>query len=157
MKQLYKTNITIEIHLKNGNKDTTSSNKSDAYYKLRYGTLPSSMIKEMPIKDFNLYELNKYGHGLLIGNTGRCTNCADDRMFTEFKFGFRYCRYYHNEIEKLVIKEEYSEVNIDEVSIDQLQKDLGFRGYSELLFDRLEELAVKKERERFAELLKIRE
>ena len=154
MKQLYRRNITIEIHLKKGKVDITDSDNTDIYYKLRYGILPSSIVNEMPIKEFNLYELNKYE--FLVGNTGRYTSRADDRMFTEFKFGYIYKRYYHDEIEKLVIKEKYEKVDIDTVPIQQLEKDLGFLGYSELLFDRFEELKEKQERENFAELLDIR-
>ena len=154
MKQIYKTHVTIEIHLKNGTKDVTYSKQTDVYYKLKYGTLPLTNTKEILIKDFNLYELKKYGY--LIGNTGRFTNYTDDRMFTEFKFGYRYHRYYHDEIEKLVITEEYEEVDIDTISIQQLEKDLGFRGYSELLFDRFEELTEKRKNEKFAEMLAIR-
>ena len=150
MKQVYNTEIKIIIHLKDKSQKEIVTNEN-IYWKLKYGTLPLPLYKEIPIKEFNQYELKKYYP--LIGETGRLY----DRTYTMFLYGYGpYKRYYHDEIEKIVIEENYIEKDIEKLSIDRLQKDLGFRGYSELLFDRFEELTEKKEREHLAKLLKIR-
>ena len=137
MKQIYRPKVKITLNLKNGKQSIVSDDY--IYWPYRYGTLPSSQRTDIPMVRFNQYELSRFYP--LIKNTGR-----DKRGdFTYFDYLAGSKRYYHDEIETIVIEEAFEEKDVDEVPIKTLEKDLGFRGYSELWFDRWEELKEEQE------------
>lgn len=136
MKQIYRPKVKITLNLKNGKQSIVSDDY--LYWPYRYGTLPPSQRTDIPMVRFNQYELSRFYP--LIKNTGR-----DKRgYFTYFDYLAGSKRYYHDEIETIIIEESFEEKNVDDIPVKTLEKDLGFRGYSELWFDRWEELKGEK-------------
>ena len=152
LKQLYRPGVKIIIHLKNDKVKTSDSDYSYLYWPYRYGQKPcDNRHTIVDLENFDIYKYQKYHP--LIGDTKKDKR---GRMYTYFFLNTGHEKIYHDDIQELVIIERFEEKDIDKVPIKTLEKDLGFRGYSELLFDRFEELKEERDRVKLAEELRIR-
>lgn len=131
MKAVYTTYIELMILLKDGNKHHFHSDNmffGRNYY--LYGIVPKCEEIELTIDEF----IEEYG--IFHVRSGR--NFLKRRMYEVFRGRPYDKKIYRDEIDKIIVKKGCKV--IENPKIEWLKQDLGFKGYSELVFDREQEL-----------------
>lgn len=133
MKQLYKIQSQKYIILLNSGETIVGEPYSFGVYKHKYGEEPSDKTEI-----FDTWEemLQKFNYVCLTGNKTLFTK----RFYIEDE-NFNFKRIYKDKFKSLIIKTKYQTIPIEKYPpISTLERDLGFVGYSQLVFDREKEL-----------------
>lgn len=129
MRELYRCSITYTVHLKSSNRKL-----SDSWCKRYcYGNKPQDETEIYYEWDDMLKRLR------YIEFTGNKT-LFKKRLYIEDEH-FNFKRIYKDDFYKFVAKVKYESIPIEKYPpIETLERDLGFKGYSQLVFDRENEL-----------------
>lgn len=131
MKGVYTTYIELKVLLKNGREHGFHSDNMFGRNCYLYGEIPE--CKEIKL---TLSEYIDMDNRLFHVKSGR--TFFKRRMYEIFHSYPNNIRIYSDEIDSIVIKKGCKLV--ENPRIEWLEKDLGFKGYSELVFDREQEL-----------------
>lgn len=137
MKAVYTKSIEIIFYLKNGVEKKTGSDYVNGRYCYNYEEVPSDNGDIVDIYGELTEEaekkLNHFSciHGVYTSRFSKRKYFVVETFMDDEKV-------YIDEIEFVTIKEKHK--IIDNPKIEWLEKDLGFKGYSELVFDREQEL-----------------
>ena len=127
MKCVYKPDVKIKLFLKNG--ECIIAGNVGGRYLYRYGEKPEDTFEEYTDNSWNrLLKFSKYSNGL-----EEYATMFKKRIYINDYF-IAERRIYKDELVKIVVESTYEE--IENPNIRYLQEDLGFKGYSSLVFDR---------------------
>lgn len=118
----------IRLHLK-VNGIWKRAQKFYAGYTYLYGEVPENTVDKFANKDAEFSELIKF-----CGYTDSCKTFWRKRIYIPVANK----RIYKDELEDLEMEHIYTIV--ENPTIEKLERDLGFKGYSQLVFDREQEL-----------------
>lgn len=118
----------IRLHFKVNGIWKYASNFFDGYTYL-YGEVPENTVDKFANKDAEFSELVKF-----CGYTDGCKTFWRKRVYIPIANK----RIYKDELEDLEMEHIYTIVK--NPTIEKLERDLGFKGYSQLVFDREQEL-----------------
>lgn len=155
MKEIYKPHTRITVNFKTGISLTADSDYSYRPYKFRYGHIPKEINETIYSNEIDKkkFELKNKCFSLIKG----FGKDRKDRDYLEVLFTTGLQNVYYDEVQHIYIEETYDIYDVDAISIKTLENDLGFRGYSELWFDRWKELQEKHDSERLAEIFASRD
>lgn len=131
MKCVYTTYIELKVLLKNGREYRFHSDNMSGRNCYLYGEIPESKETKLTLSEY----INKDNRMFHI-KSGR--TLFKRRTYEVFRSYPKDIRIYSDEIDSVVIKNGCKLV--ENPRIEWLEKDLGFKGYSELVFDREQEL-----------------
>ena len=130
MKAVYTKNIELIVLLKDGNEYRFNSDNTFGRSYYFYGIVPECEEIELTVSEYvEEYQLFHIKSG---------STFLKRRMYEVFAGRPYDKKIYRDEIDRIVIKKKYRV--IENPRIEWLEKDLGFKGYSELVFDREQEL-----------------
>ena len=131
MKGVYTKYIELKVLLKNGREYHFSSDNMFGRSGYLYGEVPECKEIKLTLSEY----MNK-DNRIFHVKSGR--TLFKRRTYEVFHSYPNDVRIYSDEIDSIVINNGYK--LIENPRIEWLEKDLGFKGYSELVFDREQEL-----------------